>query len=171
MASLGSSGVLFLINKTWHWIGGYTCGLAHTWSSILGSVRDNSGIGITLTFNCTVDGPLLVRSVFWTTSKIPSSLSLSISRWWMAPRVGKCSWSTGSLCAHWLPSYWICWWPKRMGKSPTVSEWRRWVSVTSWSMEPHSTHVNMGFSPSASYSRACPTSWRWVEVWVCFLFS
>lgn len=30
-------------------------------------------------------------------------------------------------------------------------------------MEPCSTHVNMGSSPSVSCSRVCPTSWRWVE--------
>jgi len=87
----------------------------------------------------------------------------------MARGVGRCSWSTGSRCARWPPSCWLCSCPKRTSRSPGASTWRSWASVTWLCTGPRSTHVNMGSSLSASCSRACPTLWRWVED-LSFLF-
>lgn len=79
----------------------------------------------------------------------------------MAQKVGKWCWSTGSLCGRWLHNYLHCSCPKR-SMSVRALRWRSWASITCLSTEPHSTHVNMGFSPSANCSRACLTLWRWV---------
>lgn len=85
---------------------------------------------------------------------------LPLFRWWMAPTVGKCSWSTGSPCGCSPLSCWLCSCLKKTIRWWREWRWRSWASITWAFMDPNSIHANTGFCLWASCWRACPILWR-----------